>query len=160
MNRYVIEVQVDQGISYTGVNQLQYATEAALAYFDLKGMASVTILLTSDDRLRELNKQFLGHDENTDVLSFPAGEPMPGLEKNNYLGDIAISIPAVKRQAAAGGHSMDDELKLLVIHAILHLMGYDHANAEEKKEMWALQDQILTHIRVEIDAYAASQNVY
>lgn len=159
MNQYVIEVELDQGIWYTDINQLKLAADAALAHFDLKEMASFTILLTSDDRLRELNRRFLGYDESTDVLSFPAGEPMPGAEKNNYLGDIAISMPAVKRQATAVGHRMDDELKLLVVHGILHLMGYDHANAEEKNEMFALQDQILTHVGVKIDANAASQNV-
>jgi probable rRNA maturation factor len=159
MNQYIIEVELDQGIWYPDINQLKFAAEAALAHFEIKGKASVTILLTSDDRLRALNRQFLGYDECTDVLSFPAGEPMPGAEKNNYLGDIAISMPAVKRQAAAVGHHMDDELKLLVIHAILHLMGYDHANADEKKEMFDLQDQILAIIGVNIEADAASQNV-
>jgi probable rRNA maturation factor len=158
MNQYIIEIEIDQGISCTDTNQLEFAAKTTLAYFQFQEMASVTILLTSDDRLRKLNSQFLGYDESTDVLSFPAGEAMPGAKKDNYLGDIAISMPAAKRQAAAGGHGLDDELKLLVIHALLHLMGYDHANREEKKEMWALQDQLLTLIGVKIDAYAASQN--
>lgn len=101
-----------------------------------------TIVLTGDEQLRELNLKYLDIDAPTDVLSFPAGYTDPETAVN-YLGDILISFPQAQAQAEAGGHSVEDELKLLVVHGMLHLLGYDHAEADEKAEMWAVQDRVL-----------------
>ena len=68
-----------------------------------------------------------------ETLSFPAGEPLPGSEELlDYLGDIAISVPTAQRQADAAGHSLEAEVQLLAIHGVLHLLGHDHLDAEEK----------------------------
>ncbi len=78
-------------------------------------------LVTDDRELRRLNRQFLGHDEPTDVLSFP--EPGP----DGFLGEMAISVDRARDQARACGHSLDDEVRILMLHGLLHLLGMDHA---------------------------------
>jgi probable rRNA maturation factor len=102
----------------------------------------LTVVLTDDAQLHEMNLQWMGVDAPTDVLSFPADEtdPETGLP---YLGDILISVPYAARQAALAGHPVEAEVQLLVVHGVLHLMGHDHAEAEEKSKMWSAQSEIL-----------------
>lgn len=87
---------------------------------EVAGGAQFTVLLASDRRLRQLNRDFLGKDEPTDVLSFPG--PAPG----GFLGEMAISVPRALEQAAALGHSAESEIAILMLHGLLHLMGHDH----------------------------------
>jgi probable rRNA maturation factor len=109
--------------------------------------ADLTLFLTGDDHIQQLNRDYLGHDRPTDVLSFPAGAPMPGMETMAaYLGDIIIALPYAARQAAAAGHDPDAELQLLAVHGTLHLLGYDHANPDEKAHMWSAQTAVLTQL--------------
>jgi probable rRNA maturation factor len=85
----------------------------------------VAIVLAGDATVRRLNRQFRGKDETTDVLSFPAGgEKLP--DGTRPLGEIVISVAQAARQAETRGHSLARELRLLVIHGYLHLLGYDH----------------------------------
>ena len=106
----------------------------------------LTVLVTGDERVRELNLRYRGVDSPTDVLSFGGGAEgfvdAPGAPV--YLGDVVISYPRVLAQATAQGWSPDKELALLVIHGVLHLAGYDHATPEEEAIMWARQEAILT----------------
>ena len=89
--------------------------------------ASLTILFSDDLHIQRLNREFRNKDKPTDVLSFPGGDPIPGMpEPGRYLGDIIISVPTASRQANESGHSLEAELQLLVIHGVLHLLGYDH----------------------------------
>lgn len=112
--------------------------------------AALTILLTDDEYLRELNRQYRGEDSSTDVLSFPAGEPLPGSENLlEYLGDIAIAVPIAEQQAAAKGHDALSELQLLAVHGVLHLLGYDHLDPNDKKMMWQKQANILRRLGLE-----------
>jgi probable rRNA maturation factor len=87
---------------------------------DICAGRTFTCLLTGDKELRRLNKQFLGHHYATDVLSFPSGEPI------GPLGDIAISLERAKAQAAEHGHKIEQEVRILMLHGVLHLMGLDH----------------------------------
>ncbi|NOT05990.1 MAG: rRNA maturation RNase YbeY [Anaerolineales bacterium] len=107
--------------------------------------ADITIVLTDDAQLHELNKEFLGVDAPTDVLSFPASESDPETG-TPYLGDILISIPRAAQQAQAAGHSVEAEVQLLVVHGTLHLMGHDHAEAEEKTRMWNAQAEVMLRL--------------
>ena len=97
----------------------------------LPGEASLTLRVTGDRELRRLNREFLGEDHATDVLSFPAGS-------GAYLGDIALSWPMVVRQAGSFGHPVDVEAALLGVHGLLHLLGWDHRTAAAEREMWRL----------------------
>ena len=86
---------------------------------------SVTVLLTTDGGIRRLNREFRGKDKATDVLSFPASEMA-----EDEAGDLAISVATARRQAAACGHVLRVELKVLMLHGLLHLVGYDHETDE------------------------------
>lgn len=116
--------------------------------------ADLTIVLTDDAQLHELNLEYLGVDAPTDVLSFPASEsdPETGLP---YLGDILISIPRAAQQAQAAGHSVEAEVQLLVVHGTLHLLGHDHAEAEEKTRMWNAQAEVMSRLGL---SYVKIQN--
>ncbi len=124
------------------VNLLEHAAAQTLLYATAPADADLTIVLTDDEQLHQLNLQFLGIDAPTDVLSFPDGEEDPDTHVP-YLGDILISLPRAQAQALAGGHRLVDELQLLVVHGVLHLLGHDHAEPEEKQRMWQAQDAIL-----------------
>lgn len=82
----------------------------------------VTVLLTTDAAIRKLNRQFRGIDKPTDVLSFPLG----GELASEIAGDLAISIPTAMRQSREQGHTLSTEVKVLILHGLLHLAGYDH----------------------------------
>ena len=115
--------------------------------------ADMTIVLTDNAQLHELNREYLGVDAPTDVLSFPAAEEDPETG-TPYLGDILISIPRAKQQAEAAGHSVEDEVQLLVVHGTLHLLGHDHAEAAEKARMWKAQAEVmlalgLSHVKIQ-----------
>jgi probable rRNA maturation factor len=86
----------------------------------LKGQ--VTVLLTTDPAIRKLNRQFRGKNKATDVLSFPA----EGIGAEDIAGDLAISVPTARKQAIEQGHSLSTEIKVLILHGLLHLAGYDH----------------------------------
>lgn len=124
---------------------LEHAARAALHHQAESTDSEVTIVLTDDVRLTELNREYLGIDAPTDVLSFPASETDPETG-TRYLGDILISIPRAKSQAEAAGHPLESEVQLLVVHGMLHLLGHDHADAEEKAHMWKAQGEILTQL--------------
>ena len=105
----------------------------------------LTILLSDDAQVRELNRQYLGIDAPTDVLSFPAGEADPDTGVT-YLGDVIISVPQAGAQARAAGHALEAEVQLLVVHGVLHLLGHDHAQTEAKGRMWAAQTEVLNQL--------------
>jgi probable rRNA maturation factor len=121
------------------------AALAALQTADAPDDVDLTIVLADDAQLHALNRQFLGYDAPTDVLSFPQGETDPDSGRL-YLGDIIISLERAAAQAAAGGHPVEAELQLLVVHGVLHLLGHDHAGPAEKDAMWALQAQTLAQL--------------
>jgi probable rRNA maturation factor len=105
----------------------------------------VSILLTDDEHIKELNREYRGIDEPTDVLAFSQkeGEPI-GCEMNDgLLGDVVISVETAQRQAEERGHSLDEEIDVLLAHGLLHLLGYDHENSEDAKVMFAKQEEIL-----------------
>jgi probable rRNA maturation factor len=121
---------------------LEGAARAALQYAAQPPEAELSIILTNDARLHELNLNYLGVDAPTDVLSFPASETDPETGAP-YLGDILISVPRAKAQAEAAGHPLESEVQLLVVHGVLHLLGHDHAEPEDKDRMWKAQAEIL-----------------
>jgi probable rRNA maturation factor len=129
--------------------RLRAAARAALRHQAAPDPAELTILVTADAALRSLNREFLGHDEVTDVLSFPSGETDPATGAR-YLGDIAIAYPQARAQAARGQHPVWAELQLLIVHGVLHLLGHDHAVPEERDRMWAAQAEVLTRLKAPI----------
>jgi probable rRNA maturation factor len=122
---------------------------AARAVLDLSGVpdADLTIALVDDVRIQGLNRDFLGHDAPTDVLSFPADEPDPETGRR-YLGDVVISFMRAAEQAGERGHAVEAEMQLLVVHGVLHLLGHDHAGTEERDRMWAAQAGVLERLGI------------
>jgi len=114
------------------------------------GVVELTLVLTDDPGIQSLNRDFLGNDAPTDVLAFSAVEDagpfVSAPEAGGYLGDVIVSYPRAVTQAQEQGHSPEQELDLLVVHGILHLLGHDHADDEEKTAMWARQDAILASL--------------
>lgn len=140
---------------------VERAARAALEHESAPVDVELTIVLTDDDQLRELNRDYLDVDAPTDVLSFPASEVPRAASRAErvgavgesdpetgarYLGDVLISVPRAAEQAQAAGHSLEAEIQLLVVHGILHLMGHDHAEAGEKARMWAAQAEVLERL--------------
>jgi len=126
---------------------LKRAVNAALENQSESLDLELTIVLTDDAQIQELNQDYLGIDAPTDVLSFPASEadgseidPETG---TRYIGDIIISMPYATRSAGKAGHPLESEVQLLVVHGVLHLLGHDHAKPGEKTRMWKAQAEIL-----------------
>ena len=125
---------------------------AALARYVLDEMhvhpqTDVSILLVGTDVMTDLHVKWMDEPGPTDVLSFPMDELRPGREGDptpaGLLGDVVLCPQVAAQQARAAGHSTAEELLLLTTHGILHLLGYDHAEPEEEKEMFALQRRLL-----------------
>jgi probable rRNA maturation factor len=137
-----IHVQIDE--AYAGDVSAKVLRDAARAALKHQAAApgALSIAVSGDETLQSLNRQHLGHDYPSDVLSFPSETDDPDSE-GRYFGDIAISYPRAHAQAVAGGHSVNAELQLLTVHGVLHLLGHDHAAADEKKRMWQAQAEIL-----------------
>ena len=124
---------------------IERATSAVLEHQSQPLDSELTVVLTDDARLKELNRDYLGIDAPTDVLSFPASETDPETGAR-YIGDLLISVPRAKSQAAAAGHPLESEVQLLVVHGVLHLLGHDHADPKEKAHMWKAQAEILERL--------------
>ena len=105
--------------------------------------ADLSLVLTNDERIQVLNRTYLGKNSPTDVLAFPASETDPETGRR-YLGDVIISVPRAEAQCKSAGHALKDELSLLVIHGVLHLLGFDHDGKDERSRMWAAQTRILS----------------
>jgi len=139
------DLQTDIPIPPQALKAIQQAIEAALTHQGQPPDAALSLRITDDAALQALNRDYLGIDAPTDVLSFPAGETDPESGRP-YLGDIAISYPCARRQAERGGHAVEHELQLLAVHGVLHLLGHDHAAAQDKARMWQAQAEILAAI--------------
>lgn len=117
--------------------------EFALKYQNLTNV-DFNVILVSEDKIHEINKEYRGIDRPTDVISF-ALEDNKDIEYDNYrlLGDIYICDKKVLDQAKEYGHSVKRELSFLAVHGLLHLLGYDHMKPEDEKVMFGLQEEIL-----------------
>jgi probable rRNA maturation factor len=125
---------------------------AVLRHAGVVEASEVSIVIDNNAKLQELNNQFLGIDAPTDVLSFPSDEvdPDSGIA---YLGDIILSLPKAQAQAEEAGHAPEAEIQLLIVHGMLHLLGYDHAEQDEKQEMWEHQKAILSDLDVHLNRF-------
>lgn len=104
----------------------------------------LSVVFVSDKKIKEYNNQFRDKNTSTDVLSFSAreGDAMPHMEELP-LGDVIISLETAKRQSEEIGHSLDDEITRLITHGVLHLLGYDHMESEDRKKMRAKERFVL-----------------
>jgi probable rRNA maturation factor len=111
-----------------------------------KSDSDITLRLTNDEEIRQLNLKFLKKDKPTDVLSFNYNFINPET-KRHYLGDIIISVETAAIQAPKYHLSLNQELAFLTIHGTLHLLGYNHEQPNQKETMWRLQDDLFSRIK-------------
>ncbi|HEY8947697.1 MAG TPA: rRNA maturation RNase YbeY [Rhizomicrobium sp.] len=142
----VIEDPKWKKVSAPARARMKRAALAALEREKVKG--SLTILLSSDTKLKDLNALFRGKNKPTNVLSFPAEENADG-----YLGDVAIAYGVVKREADESGKRFADHLAHLAVHGTLHLLGHDHEKPKEAARMEGLEREILAEFGI-ADPYA------
>jgi len=114
-------------------------------------LAELCIKAVDEDTIARLNEQWMDKQGPTDVLAFPMDELRPGLvdedPEEGVLGDLVLCPAVAERQGETAGHGTRPELELLTVHGILHLLGYDHAEPEEHREMFGLQDRLLEEWR-------------
>ena len=135
------------------LNLVRGVLEYAANYLSLPENTEMSVTLMDNKHIHEINKKYRGIDKPTDVISFAMEEDgdeddiiLPSdmeFEMPKNLGDLMISMEKVAEQAEYLGHSQDRELGFLTVHGFLHLNGYDHMKAEDEKEMFSLQDEIL-----------------
>ncbi len=126
--------------------RLHQAASAASKVLGFESQPGITLQITDDKTIQKFNRQYLGIDESTDVLSFENAftDPESG---ETYLGDILISYETAKKQADTRGLDLIAELEMLLVHGILHLAGMDHASPTDWQEMSAMQDAILAELK-------------
>lgn len=124
------------------------AVEAALAVAgEPRSPAELSLLLTDDAGVQELNRTWRGQDKPTNVLSFPGSGPASP-DGVSHLGDIALAYETVAREAAGEGKSLADHLTHLIVHGTLHLLGHDHGSDEEAEAMEALEVEALARLGI------------
>ena len=160
MNRvYITDSQDKLAVDRALRGLIRRAITATLKYEDFPYEAELSVTLTDNDEIRELNREYRNIDRATDVLSFPlyedgeideadamSGEPIG-------LGDIVISLERAKAQAEEYGHSFERETAFLCVHSVLHLLGYDHERGqEEEKDMFERQENVLKQMKLGRDS--------
>jgi len=128
-------------------------------FLEIEPQSDLSILIENDAALKKLNNLYRGINQPTDVLSFDSDEINPETGFSS-LGDIAISFPTAEKQANEANHPVTNEVILLLVHAILHLTGYDHNTKEEKQEMWAEQQSVLDHLGIKINRISGDEEFH
>lgn len=121
--------------------------EHAIEFMKLDRRVELSILAVDEDEMERLHIEWMDEEGPTDVLSFPMDELRPNqefVEGQATLGDVVLCPSVAQRQAQSAGHSTEIELEILLVHGILHLLGFDHREAEEENEMFGLQRMIIS----------------
>ena len=143
IERMNVEVLDETGVIETGYKSvLKKIAKSVLKNLDAPGKSALCISFINDGRMRELNRTYRNIDRTTDVLSFPQGEG-PGY---TLLGDIVISLDTAKRHATSYGITTQEEIKILIVHGILHLLGYNHKKKKETEEMREKEKELLLRL--------------
>jgi probable rRNA maturation factor len=141
-----VEVNNESGVE-TDEAEIVALARHVLAQMRVHPQAELSIVLVDEAAMEQLHVQWMDEPGPTDVLSFPMDELRPGTDGEDappaLLGDVVLCPQVAERQARQAGHTMQDELLLLTTHGILHLLGYDHAEPDEEREMFGLQRRLL-----------------
>lgn len=127
------------------MEKLKEAADRFLRYFQKEDM-EVSVALVGDDRISELNERYKGRREPTDVFAFPS----PDAEKRDFLGEVIIDYQQVARQAPEFGHTPQQELIFVLIHGLLHLLGYTDYTEEDKKNMIELGADLIKKLNISV----------
>ena len=169
MSRYTIHTDIRRAYrALVPIKRLKTAIQQTLAAHAVRNGSALSLIVTDDETVQQLNREHRGVDAPTDILSFPhepfseammeemqaiaasAGAAAQAIaaELQPYLGDLIIALPYTQRHAAELGHALEDELILLVVHGTLHLLGYDHDTAENQARMWQKQAELLAQLGI------------
>ncbi|MEP7286158.1 MAG: rRNA maturation RNase YbeY [Chloroflexota bacterium] len=151
MSVYVVDIQNEQDFPGFPTERVVDAIRFVLTRHEVEPGMTLTVVVTDDEHVQQLNNEYRDVDAPTDILSFPA-DPLPEEidEEAPYLGDLIIAYPYTAHQSAEAGHALSDELVLLVVHGTLHLLGYDHDNAENQDAMWSEQAYTLASLDIPV----------
>lgn len=138
---------------------LEDISQKILNFLEIEPDTDISLIIDTDAVLKKLNNLYRGINQPTDVLSFESDEINPETG-NRSLGDIAISFPTAEKQALEAQHPVENEIVLLLVHAVLHLTGYDHTTKEEKQEMWAEQLAVLNHLGIKINRISGDEEFH
>lgn len=153
---YFLDDQEIFKVTYSQKTLIRRAVKETLEYEGYKNNAEISVTFTDNEGIRRLNKDFRGLDKPTDVLSFPltdyeSTDAPYADELCGSLGDVVLSLERAKEQADEYGHSFDREIAFLVVHSMLHLLGYDHETSEEDElDMRQRQSEILKNMGLDI----------
>ncbi len=134
-----------------GYQNYEYLDEVITKVFEHENVhnAICSIIFVNNEEIHQINKERRGVDRATDVISFALEDSPDDFDEFRILGDIFISIPKMQEQAKEYGHSEKRELSFLVVHGLLHLLGYDHMKSKKDEEiMFSLQDEILESLNI------------
>jgi probable rRNA maturation factor len=151
-----IEVKIEPQVEAEEVNPslVEQAASLVLQMHELQGPSEVVIVISDDEALEALNRRFRGVPRPTDVLSFQNDTRGPfaggSADYPEYLGDVVISIDRARDQAVDAGGTLTQELQLLTVHGVLHLLGYDHETESDKAAMWNVQRTALRALGADI----------
>ncbi|MEJ7834193.1 MAG: rRNA maturation RNase YbeY [Nocardioides sp.] len=138
---------IDESGHDLDVRQLASLSRFVLDRMRVHPLAELCIKAVDEDTIAQLNQQWMHNEGPTDVLAFPMDELRPGLvteePEEGVLGDLVLCPAVAERQASTAGHATAAELELLTVHGILHLLGYDHGEPDEHREMFGLQGELL-----------------
>ena len=141
-----IEIQNESGVELDEL-RMQRLARFVLDRMRVHPLAELCVTAVDEETIAELNAKWMDKEGPTDVLAFPMDELRPGLvneePEEGVLGDLVLCPGVAREQAEKAGHAILDELDLLTVHGILHLLGYDHAEPEEHEEMFGLQTRLL-----------------
>jgi probable rRNA maturation factor len=153
-------VLIEEGLQIDlDVEWLQHILEKPLLFENVPPVIEISLVIVGQERIHELNREYRGKDQPTDVLSFAMAEQKTEEEETDFLtppdglihlGEIIISYPQAVIQAAEHGHSIQKEMAILITHGVLHILGYDHEKPEMEPEMQAKENEILAEIFKEI----------
>ena len=141
------EYEIIDNYGYKDYEYLKEIIDYTIKKLDIKN-SIFDIIFIDDEEMHQMNYEYRGIDRTTDVLSFALNDNKHIDAILNSLGDIFISIPKMKSQASDYGHSEKRELSFLVVHGLLHLMGYDHMEKEDEEVMFNLQKEILNDLGI------------
>jgi probable rRNA maturation factor len=154
-----IEVSNESGVDVSE-SELISVARFVIEKMDVHPAAELSMVLVDSAAMADLHMRWMDLPGPTDVMSFPMDELEPGGRPDSpepgpaMLGDIVLCPEFAEQQAANAGHSLGQELALLTVHGVLHLLGYDHAEPDEEKEMFALQGQLLEEwVANQVQAY-------
>lgn len=159
MNRHTIDIQIEEpDRTAADAETLRKAAAETLAHEQVEDPSELVVVVTGDETLHDLNRRHRGVDAPTDVLAFPhqtksppafAFVDAPGLPR--YLGDVVVSLPRARAQAEKAENTLQAELQLLVVHGVLHLLGYDDQTGHERGRMWQAQKAVLETMGVDVN---------